>query len=569
MADSSDSAEEQDSLIQTKRTQRTPLPFGQILPLLYLRFCDAAALYSTYPFINELLTSMAGGDSGKAAYYAGIMDTSRHASSLATVLLWSRISDYIGRKPVILMGTAAIAISALLIGMSTKFWILVASRCLYNALNHNGGTIKSALGEMTDATNRVDAFALVHAPWAIGSSIGPLIGGYFANPHIQFPNLFGGRLWQDFPYLLPCTVTFAITLLGFMTILFQFRENSASQPAPLRSLLTSRVVTTIYNYVAFALCHMAYTALQPLFLATPISVGGLELRPKQIGYVLGAYGFIDSLAQTFLLAPFIRRVALGNVFKCAVSAFVPIFLLFPLMNIYARDWAINGSPSSQALMWGLLIVQLTLLCTAEFGYGCMYIYITTAAPNSRSLGSVNGLSQTAIAVSRLIGPALATSMLGLSITKGWMNGYAVFNTCRFFPSFESRVLVPVMMTFAILYFTYALRPPTAVMHFIWYISAFSILRLLELLYNGCTSPLRDFPGSLSFNFLLENFLQMWTPRAGVYTLVSKAVKYVYMNMDLYHKPEGMAYDIRQTIGDGVLLMEDDAHKNQVNEEFDI
>lgn len=38
--------------------------------------------------------------------------------------------------------------------------------------------------------------------WAIGAAIGPLIGGLLAEPAETMPSLFGGSLWQTYPYLL-------------------------------------------------------------------------------------------------------------------------------------------------------------------------------------------------------------------------------------------------------------------------------------------------------------------------------------------------------------------------------
>jgi hypothetical protein len=65
----------------------------------------------------------------------------------------------------------------------------ILSRCIFAAFNSNIGTIipniitfnhmvictgviKSVTGEITDHTNSSDAFAMLHVPWAIGSSFG-------------------------------------------------------------------------------------------------------------------------------------------------------------------------------------------------------------------------------------------------------------------------------------------------------------------------------------------------------------------------------------------------------------
>jgi len=117
----------------------TPLPLGQIVILLLLRFCEAASTFVIFPFLNELLTSVAGGDGTRVGYYAGLMDAIRQLASLVTVMFWSRMSDHIGRKPILLLGTLALAFSNLSFGLSRTFTALVVSRCIFTAFNSNTG----------------------------------------------------------------------------------------------------------------------------------------------------------------------------------------------------------------------------------------------------------------------------------------------------------------------------------------------------------------------------------------------------------------------------------------------
>ena len=109
--------------------------------------------------------------------------------SLVTVMYWSRLSDIIGRKPILLLGTAALAVSMVSFGLSKTFWGLVVSRCIFKALESNAGVsclhiinypdgivylgvIKSVVGEITDSSNSADAFALLYSSWSVGSSFG-------------------------------------------------------------------------------------------------------------------------------------------------------------------------------------------------------------------------------------------------------------------------------------------------------------------------------------------------------------------------------------------------------------
>jgi hypothetical protein len=57
--------------------------------------------------------------------------------------------------------------------------------------------------------------------------------------------------------------------------------------------------------------------------------------------------------------------------------------------------------------------------------GCIFIYITSSAPNKRSLGATNGLALTSVAISRAIGPVTSTSLFAFSLECGSTVGYAV------------------------------------------------------------------------------------------------------------------------------------------------
>lgn len=89
-----------------------------------------------------------------------------------TVLHWSRASDHVGRKPVILGGLFGLSLSMYCFGLSRTFPGLVISRSLAGALNGNIGVVKSIMGELTDETNIGRAFAYQPIAWSSGATIG-------------------------------------------------------------------------------------------------------------------------------------------------------------------------------------------------------------------------------------------------------------------------------------------------------------------------------------------------------------------------------------------------------------
>lgn len=161
------------------RTPRTPLPKLQLSIIMLIQICEPLASQSIYPYINQLVRELdiTGGDEKKVGYYAGLIESLFFLTEAMTVLQWSRASDRVGRKPVLILGLFGVAASILCFGLSRTFWTLVLSRCLCGLLNGNIGVMKSAMGDLTDKTNRADGFAYLPIVWATGASIGPLIGG--------------------------------------------------------------------------------------------------------------------------------------------------------------------------------------------------------------------------------------------------------------------------------------------------------------------------------------------------------------------------------------------------------
>jgi hypothetical protein len=54
------------------------------------------------------------------------------------------------------------------------------------------------------------------------------------------------------------------------------------------------------------------------------------------------------------------------------------------------------------------------------------MYISTAAPNKRSLGAINGIAQTMVAIQRTIGPAAVTSLFAFSLENNTLGGYLAY-----------------------------------------------------------------------------------------------------------------------------------------------
>ncbi|KAI0833428.1 MFS general substrate transporter [Trametes gibbosa] len=419
----------------------TPLPKLQIFILLLMQLAEPITSQCIYPFINQLVSELdiTGGDEKKVGYYAGLIESLFFATEAMFIMQWSRISDRVGRKPVLLTGVGGLCISMILFGLSKTFTALVLSRCLVGMLNGNIGVIKSMMADLTDSTNIAQGFAFMPVMWSIGGTVGPLIGGQLAKPHDRWPTLFPGAFWQYYPYFLPCAASALLSAVIFIVAAAFLRETvpkkslkktvrfsgvgeqpEPSSDVPLRALLTRPVLWSVANYAALAFLEIAYRAIQPLFFSTPVELGGLGLPPSTIGIILGSFGILDGIFQALFLARFIRWWGQKRVFQLGMSMFIPLYLLFPILNTLAR-----GSGMSP-LVWALIILHLLMLVVVDMSYGCCFMFVTSAAPSRKSLGATNGIAQLAASIVRAIGPAGSTSLFALSLNHNWLGGYGVY-----------------------------------------------------------------------------------------------------------------------------------------------
>ena len=94
--------------------------------------------------------------------------------------LLGRLSDKIGRRPVLLVSLACSAAAYIWIGFADALWMLFAARLLAGA---GAGNIAAAQAYITDVTppeQRSKGMGMIGAAFGVGFTLGPAIGGFVA-----------------------------------------------------------------------------------------------------------------------------------------------------------------------------------------------------------------------------------------------------------------------------------------------------------------------------------------------------------------------------------------------------
>jgi MFS family permease len=118
------------------------------------------------------------------------------------------------------------------------------------------------------------------------------------------------------------------------------------------------------NYAFLGLIDVSFRALQPLFMSTPVVLGGLGLDPPIIGTVMSFFGILNGVFIVFFFARLTGYFGVKKVYVMGMSASLPCFLLFPIINRLARN-SIERSGGLGVEVWiavGLQVVMSVLVC---------------------------------------------------------------------------------------------------------------------------------------------------------------------------------------------------------------
>jgi DHA1 family tetracycline resistance protein-like MFS transporter len=108
--------------------------------------------------------------------------------------VWGRVSDRVGRRPVLLVSLAGSALSYLLLAVAGSLEMLFAARILAGAAGANIPVAQAYIADVTSSADRARGMGLIGAAFGLGMVIGPGIGGGLSLIGPRVPECFAAAL---------------------------------------------------------------------------------------------------------------------------------------------------------------------------------------------------------------------------------------------------------------------------------------------------------------------------------------------------------------------------------------
>lgn len=118
----------------------------------------------------------------------GLLSASFSLAQLILAPLWGRLSDRIGRKPVILISLFGTALGSLITGLAGSLWLLFLGRIIDGASGASVSVAQAAVADVAPPHRRPQLMGMLGAAFGVGFVLGPTLGalGALGGAHVPF-----------------------------------------------------------------------------------------------------------------------------------------------------------------------------------------------------------------------------------------------------------------------------------------------------------------------------------------------------------------------------------------------
>lgn len=365
---------------------------GAIFLILFL---DILGFSLVLPFLAEEARATFGTSEAVGTLLAAIYSLMQ----FLFVPVWGRLSDRIGRRPVLIWSVFATALGMFGLGCALVFsptvgWLFVA-RAASGIATANIGTASAYIADVTGPEDRAKGMGTIGVAFGLGFILGPAFGGILSGITIH------GRAGA-----VPCFVAAGLSLLNFLWALTGVKE---SLPPELRSTKKRSLSpldigaardafarpgiarAVIVNFVLI----LSFTVLDQTFRF--FNKDMFQMSALDTGLVLGFIGVVAALVQ----GGFVRRLSKKYDEAYLVRAGIAIQVV-----------AFAGLAAAPSIGKNFLYVAGAVLAVGNgLSQPSISAFVSKRA-DPREQGATLGTNQSAASLARMFGPAIGGVIYG-------------------------------------------------------------------------------------------------------------------------------------------------------------
>jgi MFS family permease len=311
-----------------------------------------------------------------------------------------RLSDHMGRRPLLLVSQVGTFIGFLILAYANALWLIFLSRAIDGITAGNLSLAQAYISDVTKPEDRAKSFALIGIAFGMGFLIGPGLSGFLSKFGYQYPILVAAGLSATSIvctyFLLPAVTPPAaddatphkFTLLDWGNYVRYFRQPGL---APL-----------LWQFFAFTFAFSMFMSGFALFAERRYTWHGEAFGVQQVGYVYAFLGLLGVILQGGLIGRLVKALGETNLARAG--------FFFGLVGLVGLGFT-HSIP--------LLLISVAV---ASSGTGIVRPTVTsliTQKAGRSEQGVILGLTQSLNSISAIAAPALAGFLIDHSLLSTW------------------------------------------------------------------------------------------------------------------------------------------------------
>lgn len=360
--------------------------------ILITLFLDAMGIALIIPVMPDLIQSVNGGTLGNAAIWGGIFTTSFAVMQFLFGPTIGALSDRFGRRPVLLLSLAVMALNYAVLSTAQTIWLLLIIQFVNGIASATQATATAFIADISKPEEKSQNFGLVGAAFGVGFVLGPVIGGLLGDVSPRAPFIAAGLLATSNLILgaliLPETVTDAIRRPFEARRANPFGAFKAISKLPdLTRLLT---IVVLYEFA-----FIAYPAIWAYFTRARF-----DWDAGLVGLSLGAFGIAMAIMQGFVIRWIIPKMGEAGALVFAFSFNLMVFTMLAFLT--------NGT---------LALILTPLSAVGAIVTPTLQGMMSKRVPDNQQ-GELQGLIASARSIALIFSPLVMTQVFWLFTSPG-------------------------------------------------------------------------------------------------------------------------------------------------------
>jgi MFS family permease len=368
---------------------------GSLGTLFLTIFLDLLGFGLVIPFLPGIARRLGAGD-----FVATLPGALFSIMQFVAIPIWGRLSDRVGRRPVLLWSIAASAMGMALLGFAESLPLLFVARLWSGAATGNIAVAQAYIADVTPPEKRARGMAVVGIAFGLGFIFGPFIGGELSRLTVL------GR-----PGMLPPLVAAGLSTLNFFMALRTLPESlppsargrklRRASPIDLAAFRAAVAVPGVGPAIAVNFTLVLWFAgMEQTFRL--YTADGFGMTDVGTGRVLGLVGVVSALLQGVVVPRLVPRAGEARLIRWGVAVQALAFAALgasPTLGTWAKPM-LFASAALLAVGSGLTSPTLPAFASRR----------ASATTQGLTLGSLQSASALARAVGPLVGGALYAAL---------------------------------------------------------------------------------------------------------------------------------------------------------------